>query len=519
MLKHRPLACVAVVAASLAIAGPASAAPPVDTSALRDAVTVGGIREHLTALETIANANVFEGIPTRATGTPGHEASVGYVRSKMEAAGFKVSLQEFEADIFFEQSAAAFEQVSPNPTVYERYNGEAGVWYTASFSGDGDVTAGAVAVDFTQPTTEASASSSGCEASDYDGLDVTGKIVLLQRGTCDFGLKAEIAGDAGAAGAVIFNEGTIGAADRNDILIPTLAGYDVTIPVVGTDYATGRSLVDLANGAGVTLRVKVDGFVDQDVITNNVIAETPGGRADRTVVVGGHLDSVYEGPGINDDGTGVSTMLETAEQMQALGISPRNKVRFIFFSGEEEGLLGSDYYVSQLSNKQIQDISVMLDYDMLASPNYARFIYDGNGDEQGFAGPNGSGVVEQVFKDFWDSQGLAYETIPFDGRSDYDAFTTAGIPAGGIFAGAEDVKQQYQVALYGGTAGVAFDKCYHQLCDNLTNINDKGLGEHSDAAVHAILTFAQTTSAVNGTDKGSASSTKAWDWKGGHQVR
>ena len=131
-----------------------------------------------------------------------------------------------------------------------------------------------------------------------------------------------------------------------------------------------------------------------------MIAETPGGRADRTVVVGGHLDSVYEGPGINDDGSGV---VDDARDRRADGRArhqPANKVRFIFFSGEEQGLLGSDYYVSQLTKKQIQNISVMLDYDMLASPNYARFIYDGNGDEHGFAGPNGSGVIEQVFKDF-----------------------------------------------------------------------------------------------------------------------
>jgi Zn-dependent M28 family amino/carboxypeptidase len=289
--------------------------------------------------------------------------------------------------------------------------------------------------------------------------------------------------------------------------------------VVGTDYAAGRALVDLAAAGPVTVRVKVDGFINEDVLTNNVIAETPGGRADRTVVVGGHLDSVYEGPGINDDGSGVATMLETAEQMTALGIKPVNKVRFIFFSGEEQGLLGSDYYVSQLTKKQIQSIQAMLDYDMLASPNYARLIYDGDGNEHGFAGPNGSGQIEQVFKSFWDSQGLAYETIPFDGRSDYDAFTNAGIPAGGIFAGAEVEKQPYQVALYGGTAGVAFDKCYHQLCDDLTNINDRGLSEHSDAAIHAILTFAQTTSAVNGTDKGSASATKETDWHGDKLVR
>jgi Zn-dependent M28 family amino/carboxypeptidase len=125
------------------------------------------------------------------------------------------------------------------------------------------------------------------------------------------------------------------------------------------------------------------------------------------------------------------------------------------------------------TKKQIQDISVMLDFDMLASPNYGRFIYDGNGDEHGFAGPNGSGNIEQLFKDFWSSQGLAYETIPFDGRSDYDAFTTAGIPAGGIFAGAEVKKTPDQVQLYGGEAGAPFDVCYHQLCDRLTNINDR----------------------------------------------
>ena len=199
--------------------------------------------------------------------------------------------------------------------------------------------------------------------------------------------------------------------------------------------------------------------------------------------------------------------------------APRNKVRFIFFSGEEQGLLGSEYYVSQLGKKAIQDISVMLDYDMLASVNFARLIYDGNGDEHGFAGPNGSGVVEQVYKDWYDSQGLSYQTIPFDGRSDYDAFTTAGVPAGGIFAGAEELKTAEQVALFGGILGEPLDPCYHQACDTLTNISEVALTQHKDAAVHAVGTFAQTTSSVNGTGKASSSSTKAWDWKGDHQVR
>jgi Zn-dependent M28 family amino/carboxypeptidase len=517
--KHRPLSWAAAVLGALLVAGSASAAPPTNTKPLRDAVTVEGIREHLSALDQIAKDNVFNGIPTRATGTPGHEDSQDYVVQKMTAAGFTVTRQPFDADIFFEEGPAAFEQVLPNAIDYPRYDGQTGVWYTADFSGDGDVTAPVTVIDFAEPTTTASNSSAGCEASDFPA-STTGTVALIQRGSCDFGLKVENAKAAGAVGVVLFNEGTIGQDDRIGILIPTLAGYDATgVPVVGTDYATGRSLVDLAADGEVQVRVSVDGFINAGVHTNNIIAESPGGRSDRVVVVGAHLDSVYEGPGVNDDGTGTATLLETAEEMHELGITPVNKVRFIFFAGEEQGLLGSDYYVSQLSKKEIKNISVMLDYDMLASPNYARLIYDGNGDEQGFAGPKGSGVIEQVFKDFWDSQGLKYETIPFDGRSDYDAFTQVGIPAGGIFAGAEDIKTPAQVALYGGTAGVAFDHCYHQLCDDITNINDQGLSEHSDAAVHAILTFAQTTSAVNGTEKGSPSSMKPFDWHGPKQVR
>ena len=519
MRKHRPLACAAAVLGTLAVASPAVAATPTNTEPLRKAVTVEGMREHLSALETIARLNPTRTIPTRATGTPGHEASQAYVIDKMTKAGFNVTTQEFGADIFFEEGPAAFQRISPSPVTYERYDGDSGVWYTADFSGDRDTTAHMTVVDFTPPTTEASASDSGCEAEDFADFP-SGDIALIQRGTCDFGQKVENAAAAGASGVVLFNEGTIGADDRNDVLIPTLAGYDATgVAVVGTDYATGKDLVDRDVAGDVTLRVAVDGFINEGVKTKNVIAETPGGRADRTVVAGAHLDSVYEGPGINDDGSGSALLLETAEQMAALKIKPTNKVRFLFFSGEEQGLLGSADYVARLPKKQLSSISAMLDYDMLASPNYARLIYDGDGSDFGIAGPNGSGQIEQVFKSFWDSKGMAYETIPFDGRSDYDAFVNAGIPAGGIFAGAEDIKQPYQVPLYGGEAGKAFDTCYHQLCDDLTNINNKGYTEHKDAAVHAILTFAQTTSAVNGTDKGSSSSTKESDWRGDKLVR
>jgi Zn-dependent M28 family amino/carboxypeptidase len=513
---------------SLAVAAPASAATPTDTTALQTAVKVGnaksGIRKHLKKLQDIADANLFAGVATRATGTPGHEASAVYVEQQLRAAGYQVSSQPFVAQVFDETAPPVFARVAPNPLSYVEFDGVSGQFLTMEFSGSGDVTGDVVPIDFTPPTNQASASTSGCEASDFPA-SVAGRIALMQRGTCDFVVKAENAAAAGAVAAIIFNEGTLNDADRNGVLIGTL-GRPMSprpIPVIGTDFATGKALLDLAATQTVTVRVAVTGRI-RSLPTRNVMADTPGGRTDRTVVVGAHLDSVFEGPGINDDGSGVSTDLEVALQMARLGIQPTNKVRFIFFAGEEQGLLGSDFYVSRLTKQEVADTAVMLDFDMLASPNFARLVYDGDGSVFGIAGPNGSGNVEQVFTDFFASKGLFNEPIPFDGRSDYDAFTQAGIPAGGIFTGAEEHKTPAQQTQYGGTVSATLagqlDPCYHLACDRYeTNINDTVLEQMADAVAHSVLTFAQTTSAVNGTAKASAQATKEFDWKGSHLVR
>ena len=175
-----------------------------------------------------------------------------------------------------------------------------------------------------------------------------------------------------------------------------------------------------------------------------MIAETTTGRTDRTIISGAHLDSVPEGPGINDDGSGTATQIELALQMAKLGVKPVNQVRFIWFSGEEQGLFGSTYYADQLTKTQRANTAAMLDFDMLASPNYALQIYDGDGSEFGVSGPNGSGIVESVFQKFYRRARLYTERIAFDGRSDYDEFTKVGIPAGGIAAGAEVHKTPFQ---------------------------------------------------------------------------
>ncbi len=389
---------------------------------------------------------------------------------------------------------------------------------TMEYSAAGDVTARlALAKGITVPPTGPGGSTnSGCSASDF-GAGVKGKIVLIQRGTCAFGDKVKNAADAGAIAAVIFNEGQDG---RTEVLNGTLGGR-ATIPAVGTSYEVGKALYESSKaGDVVSLRIKIDAET-KTVKTLNVIADRKGKRDDRVVVVGAHLDSVEEGPGINDNGSGTAQLLATAVGFNVLGIKPENTVRFAFWGAEESGLIGSTYYVDNLSDAELGKIMLNLNFDMLASPNYARFIYDGDG-TLGDAGPAGSDAIEHVFEAYFKGKKLRTEPTEFDGRSDYFAFIENGIPAGGLFSGAEEVKTARQVKLYGGTAGVAFDKCYHKACDTTLNINFQSVRELGGAAVNAILTFAMTKEDIRGTAKKTLAASSAVakaEWRGSHLVR
>jgi len=165
-----------------------------------------------------------------------------------------------------------------------------------------------------------------------------------------------------------------------------------------------------------------------------------------------------------------------------------------------------------------------LNFDMIASPNFVRFVYDGDGSDTPDAGPNGSSVIEDVFAKYFNNKGLAFEATAFDGRSDYGPFIAAGIPAGGLFTGAEELKTAEQAAIYGGTAGVQLDPCYHDTCDTYVNNNEQVFGEMGDAAADAVLQFAMTTSAVKGTSKANDAAVKSVDseslaYRGSHLQR
>lgn len=296
----------------------------------------------------------------------------------------------------------------------------------------------------------------GCDASDYP-KNTTGSIALISRGTCSFGDKSAAAGKAGAIAAVVYNNekgslgGTLGSPSKHHVATFGISKEDAE-----------PYLKALRAGEKIEGSAYIDAIV-RKTETTNIIAQTTGGDQDNCVMLGGHSDSVAEGPGINDDGTGSLTLLEVATQL--VNFKVNNCVRFAWWAGEEEGLLGSDYYVSQLSEEENLKIRLFMDYDMMASPNYAYQVYNAT-DE---ANPTGSQQLKDLYTAWYADQGLNSTFIPFDGRSDYDAFIKHGIPGGGIATGAEGVKTKEEVDMFGGTEGQWYDPCYHQLCDGVGN--------------------------------------------------
>jgi Zn-dependent M28 family amino/carboxypeptidase len=399
----------------------------------------------------------------------------------------------------------------------------AGDYIVAQFSGSGTITAEVATTNdiAIPPTGGPGTGTSGCEAADWADVDVTGKIALIQRGTCTFVEKVALAQSLGAAAVLIFNDG---GPDREE---PFQIGAEpfTAIPVAMTSAAVGAEIYTALKAGPVTMTFNVS-TTTEEVTQHNLIADTAAGNPERTIVVGAHLDSVEEGPGINDNGSGTGALIEIAEEIAELPREPPNRIRFAWWGAEEAGLVGSTAYVADLlESEEIDDIEANLNFDMLASPNFVRFVYDGdNSTEEGVEGPPGSAEIEQVFLDYFESVGLKTEPTPFNGRSDYGPFIApeAFIPAGGLFSGAEGVKTEEEAATYGGAAGSWYDPCYHQACDTFSTVvyeplldadgleegseaadaalmrgnGPIGLGQLADGAAHATWTLARSLSAL-----------------------
>ncbi|MFC8229568.1 M28 family metallopeptidase [Streptomyces sp. NPDC057287] len=248
------------------------------------------------------------------------------------------------------------------------------------------------------------------------------------------------------------------------------AGYKASV-----DYVKAK-----LDAAGYTTALQQ--FTSGGATGYNLIADWPGGDPNQVLMAGSHLDSVTSGAGINDNGSGSAAVLETALAVSRAQLAPDKHLRFAWWGAEELGLVGSKYYVNNLASTERSKLAGYLNFDMIASPNPGYFVYDDDP------------VIEQTFKDYYAGLSIPTEIeTEGDGRSDHAPFKNVGVPVGGLFSGADYTKTSAQAQKWGGTAGQAFDRCYHSSCDTTANINDTALDRNSDAVAHAIWTLSAGT--------------------------
>ena len=437
-------------------------------------IRVEAVRKHQKAWQKIADRNNG----SRVSGLPGYDESVDYVVRKLKYRGYQVTRQEFEFFSSIPVGPSALAQIAPAAKDYLQGTDFDNFAQTDA----GDVTGVIQGVDLALEPPQAS--TSGCEADDFTGF--TGDIALMQRGACTFQLKAENAAAAGATAAIIFNQGN--TPEREGLINGTLGATNASgIPVLEATFPVGVELAEATEA-------RVFANVFRGLATaENVIADLrpwPHQEGKPVIVLGAHLDSVAEGPGIQDNGSGSGAILEIARKLRHWSYFLKNRVRFAWWGAEESGLVGSQFYVDNLTDDERAEIFLNLNFDMIGSPNFVPFVYDGDGSDTEPAGPPGSEIIEQAFNEAILDRGFTPKPTQFSGRSDYGPFIAVGIPAGGLFTGAEGIKTDEEETIYGGIAGEQYDQCYHLACDTFDNISLTALELNSKVAADVMLQFA-----------------------------
>jgi Peptidase family M28/PA domain len=414
-----------------------------------DEVTVEGMLEHLEELQAIADAH--DG--TRVAGSPGFGASARYVAEVLRSTGYEVTFPSTEVPVFAQHAPSVFDQVGPERLhwVDERD------FRAMMFSASGNVRA---AVDRV---------GGGCTEADFAGFRVDAVAVIEPSPECFRRAQVVNAQRAGAVAVI-----GVSTAPRGAPLRPTLFTSDgIDVPVLSVTAETGRAL---AEGSVVRIRTSVSTSFES---VRSVVAELPESADQDVVMLGGHLDSVMDGPGINDNGSGVALLLETARW--AARLEPAPPVRFAFWAGEEEGLYGSWAYAHELGADELERIDVYLNLDMVASTNFVTFVYEASPED-----PEIGRQVADLFTDALQDLGAESERLDLQGASDHAAFDDVGVPTGGLYSGSQEVKTPAQAEAYGGAAGAKLDPCYHQPCDTIDNINERALRLHALALVRVL---------------------------------
>ena len=464
LLRALPAVLTCLVALTVLVLGPlapAASAPGGGVSVVGAVLDPDEVWAHLEALSAIAEANGG----TRAAGTPGYAASVDYVAAHVAAAGYTVTREAFDVDVSVAVRPATLE-IDASPT-------------SLTFTGDADLLpsvpdrpgeiADAPVVDV----------GDGCDGPTWSSVPEGSVAFISEAVPCDIWLVNVVARDLGVSGLLV--GATCASCDavaveyQGEAYVPTLSLSSVATDALASELEGGPVTVSFDTGHEL-----------ERVTTWNVLAERPGLDPDAGVIVlGSHLDSMPAGPGINDPASGVAALLELADRLAATDTGPA--VRFGFWGAEELGLLGSTHHVEGLAPAELAEIRAYLNLDMIASPNWATFVYDPVVAADPATASAGSADIADRFYDWFAAQGRPTLPIWTDGRSDDGPFALAGVPVGGVFSGAEEIKSEEVAHLFGGTAGIAFDPCYHLSCDTLVNVARDALTLHSEALAAVAL--------------------------------
>ena len=426
--------------------GEASAAPPAQAGppvAARDPWT------HLRAIAMLGARNGGN----RAAGTPGGTATEELVAERLRAAGWSVRFQAVRFPFFSERRPPRVEFSG------RRLRAGADI-RTLGYSPGGTVRASLARVGGAR-------ADAGCRAADWRGFE-RGRIALVRRGECPFSAKARRAQAAGAAAVLIVDPEATGA---DGPVRGTLGRPGLRVPAVAVDADAGAALA----GAHGAVRLTVDA-VSATRTGRNVIAELAGSQGTRVTMAGGHLDSVAEGPGVNDNGSGISALLAIAGRLSA-GERPRDTIRLAFWTAEELGLYGSRRYVALLNERERRRLRAYVNLDMVGSPNAVLETY-------------GSGATERALRRALDARGPLPGRASIAGASDHAPFVRAGIEVGGVFTGASERVSARDAERSGARAGRPADPCYHRACDTLGNADRGTLKTATDAVAVALRALA-----------------------------
>ncbi len=450
--------------ASAATSGVAASPLPLPSLDLGGEVSADAVRRHVEALDAIAR----EHDGTRAAGTPGYEASVDYVAAELTAMGYEVSTPQFDVPTFSESAGGTLAVLDGGPTFESGEDMRAMI-----YSGDQEVTAQVATVGF--PDSAGGEGDRGCDEGDWDEFPA-GRIALAPPGNCFRRDMVEHAQEAGAVALVVANDNW----EPGEALRPTLLFPDgVEIPAISAIGEVGDALLEAADRQA-QVRIQVDTSIG-DAPLRDVIAQH--GSGEPLVMLGAHLDSVLDGPGINDNASGTAAVLEIAHLLADAGHP--GTVRVGLWAAEEFGLHGSRGYVTSLSSQDIGAISAYLNLDMLGSVNAVPMVYANSG------APEGSDAISDFLLAWLQADGVPAEAEDLGTGSDHFFFAQAGVPIGGIFSGASELKSVDQATANGGQAGEPMDPCYHLACDTVDNVNVEQVATHAQAAAAVTMAILQ----------------------------